>query len=311
MPTATGICRTIDDYPRLQRFLRNIVQNNILVTTRVHESFQYHKEIIQNKLYPHYGIFIDFFIRRLICEFRNENFYDPRVQKLKNIDENFDEHIVEILKADEFSIDLNIIENVENIKNDTFDILEDLSIYSSYHFICFLQDKLTNPFSYFDIDYLRCIKNHIKKSFDFDKGILSNPSLDCDYFAADCDIIYNDFIIVIRNSRFQRTKSDFYQLLLYAFGYYKSSGIIIKKFKFYSTLLGLEYVMVLREDLNMIEFERMLINDVFRKTEVDDILQYEDMNDDEKQRELRGLEIYVQEKLENLNLDGENNLENE
>jgi len=69
--------------------------------------------------------------------------------------------------------------------------------------------------------------------------------------------------------------------------------------------------MVLRDDLNMIEFERMLINDVFRKTEVDDILEYEDFNDEEKERELRGLDIFIQQKLDNLHLDGENNLGNE
>lgn len=307
MPTTvTRICKTMEKYPRLQRFLRSIVDNNILVATRVHESFQYHKEIHENKLHSYYGIFIDYFIRRLICEFRNENFYDPRVQQLKNTEEYFNEHIVEYLKAERFSIDLTIIDKVENIKNDTFDILEDLSIYSSYHFICFFEDKLTKSFSYFDIDYLKCIKNHIKKSFDFDKAMLSNPSCCCDYFSADCDIIYNDFIIVIRNSRFQRTKSDFYQLLLYAFGYYKISGILIKKFKFYSTQLGVEYVMILREDLNMIEFEKVLINDVFRKTDILD----EDLNEDEKQK-LRDLQNCIQRKLEKLILDAENSSKNE
>lgn len=305
MPTATGICKSMEKYPGLEHFMRNITNNNILITTKVHQSFYYPREIVEKQLWAYYGIFIDYFIRRCICEFRHENFYDPRVQKLKNPEEHFDDIRIEIFKEKKFAIDLAIIDRVENIKNDTFDVLEDLTIYSSYHFIRFFEDKLNEPFVHYDKDYLKCIQKHIEKSFDFKKTILSNPDLDCQYFTADCDIIYNDFIMVIRNSRFRRTKPDFYQLFLYAFGYYKKSGIKIKKFKFYSTLLGLEYVITLRENLNFFEFERILINEVFKTPEVNGIMCDDDLDDNEKQVVLTRLETYVQKKMEKLNIQEE------
>lgn len=298
--SVTQICKSMDRFPRLDNFLRDIVDNNLMVTTQVHESFKYHSEIIDNKLYGVYGIFIDYFIRRIICEFRKENFYDPRVNSLKNPEEYYEDDEVEQLKQDKFAMDLNIIDKVENIENDTFDILEDLTIYSSYHFITFLEVKLDRPFNYYDLDYLQCIKRHIAKSFNFEEPILTNPDLGCDYFSADCDLIYSDFIIVIRNSKFRRVKTDFYQLLLYAFGYYKKSGILVKKFKFYSTLLGLEAVMILREDMDVIEFERILIIELYKKMEFrvfDD-----ELTDEEKASEIKELKSDIQCRLEDLNL---------
>lgn len=253
MINVTDIYKNISRYPELEQFLQKTTNNAVLETNYLYKSFNYPSEIVANRQYNYYGMFIDYFIRRCISEFKKEQFHDRRVNGLKN---DYGEHL-----------DSRVIENVENMQNDTFNILEDLTIYSSYHFLCFREGALERPFNHYNLQYLNCIKNYIKNSFDFEKYILLNPVLGCKYFKADCDIIYNGIIIDIKNSKFiSKTKADFYQHLLYSFGYYDKTRRSIKKFKIYNPLLGLEYDLELNAQIDFNEFQKILIKDVFKKT---------------------------------------------
>lgn len=139
----------------------------------------------------------------------------------------------------------------------TMDILNDLSNVCNAHFVWFNEKILTEPLDYNE-ENLMCVTSYLDKLVSCKDEVLLNPSLGGKYFEGDGDLIINDVIIDIKNSKFEnRALTDFYQLIMYSYGAFENLGKKIKKFMIYNPLLGIEYEIEL-DDLNYEEFGQAL-----------------------------------------------------
>lgn len=234
------IYKNITKYPKLNEFGKNLFKKFPLIKTQVHEQFEYPESVIKNKYYPSFGVFIDYFIRRCLAEKHKLPFEDMRAKSVSD--------------------DMKNIFIVENMNNETMSILPELFHYSQNHFLYF--GETTIDLIEYDVNHLQAIKNYINDAFNYDDVLLINPILGVtNLFKGDADLIIDNVIIDIKTSKQNKTKRDFNQLLLYAFGYYKRHQKIINHFKIYNPLSGLMYSL----EINFIdfnEFETILNNEL-------------------------------------------------
>ncbi|TMW51264.1 hypothetical protein DOY81_003650 [Sarcophaga bullata] len=262
IPNATTITnKSLNDFPNVKHFFEMLVKNVNIQTKKVGRSFQYTEDVEKYRYFSAHGLFMDYFIRKHLSNQYNINIIDRRTE---NILENRDDYDLCERLHDAIKRHYEIYKNPDT---KALDIVRSIKIVSMSHLI-FFGDTIPEHEYAVNEDNLHEIVKYFK-SLPYHTVDL-NPALGCEYFYADADIIFdNDVIYEIKTSKFQSTVaneskmplSKFYQPIIYGFGLYKNSGIIIKKFKIYNPLLGDEYTIVLN-NIDFELFERVLKYDV-------------------------------------------------
>lgn len=159
--------------------------------------------------------------------------------------------------TDEFLYLLSAVKSYmvyKHVSNPTQEIIEHIFNTAMLHFMHF-RDNNTLP-----IDFSKSLINEDNiedtlryvRSLDLSDVIL-NPIANCQFFQGDGDLLLNDCLMEIKVSKYHyeskyikrdsRLMTAIYQMILYGFGFFLREGRVVKKFKIYNPLLGVEYIL--------------------------------------------------------------------
>lgn len=264
IPNATDITnKSLNSFPNVKNFFEILVKDTDIEIKDVAKPFQYHREIIKNRYYSNYGIFMDYFVRKHLSNQFNIKITDHRTEHILKDPDNY----IIGTKPDLQNAIIRHYWLFRDSENKAMDILKSIKVVSLSHTIYF-DEPLPKTELYADEENLLEIIKYFQ-TLPYTTVDL-NPSLDCKYFNGDGDLIFdNEVIYEIKTSKFKSLSRDhdtiplskFYQLIIYGFAFYKKTGKIIKKYKIYNTLLSCEYSMELN-DIDMDLFEDALKKDI-------------------------------------------------
>ncbi|XP_023296518.2 uncharacterized protein LOC111679222 [Lucilia cuprina] len=274
IPNATTITnKQLGGFPNVKHFLQNLVKNTVVVSKQVGRSFQYNAVVEKNRYFSAHGLFMDYFIRKHLSNQYNIEISDSRTE---HILENPDDYII----GKDIRLQNSIREHYEIFKDPNtkaMNIINSIKIVSQSHLIFFGYGIPRRKYN-MNTDNLREIIRYLE-SLPY-KTVDLNPMVGCEYFNADADLIFdNDVIYEIKTSKFKSLQkgkakiplSKFYQTIVYSFGFYRKTGIKIKKFKIYNPLLGDEYSIEL-QNIDFKLFEKVLKHDVIIYSNLEEIL---------------------------------------
>lgn len=245
-------------YYEIHDMFNSCITDFSLIINIKHSEFRVPEILDNNKLYglyTFYDVFINYFIRRCFSEKLNIPFKDNKFMSTFL-------HCNSIKKSIRY---VELFNTIENTKNNTFDILDDIVEYLSYFYFTFFPTKNLSKFNY-DLNFLKEIHKWVN-SFEVKNHILLNPDLETQHLKPDLDIIYGDVIIDFKLVTSDIELSDihvqFYKHILYAYAYYKKYNIKLNKFIIYKPFSGKEYCFELKKDIdfNLIE---SLLNKYFK-----------------------------------------------
>ncbi|XP_037825880.1 uncharacterized protein LOC119613882 [Lucilia sericata] len=264
IPNATTITNeNLDMFPNVKYFFEMLVKDTKIESKHVGRSFQYDESVEKNRYFSAHGLFMDYFIRKHLSNQYNIKIMDVRTEYILENSDNFIVGTNETLR--------NAIEEHYEIFKDSntkaMDIIKSIKTVSLSHLIFFgynipKSDYIVNE------NNLREIIRYLER-LPY-KSVHLNPGLYCEYFNADADLIFdNDVIYEIKTSKFKSLTrgefiiplSKFYQTIIYGFGFYKITGIKVKRFKIYNPLLGDEFSIEL-DNIDFELFEKVLKRDV-------------------------------------------------
>ncbi|KAI8124890.1 hypothetical protein FF38_05832 [Lucilia cuprina] len=264
IPNATMIAiSSLDSFPNVKHFFEILVKDKEFVSKHVGRSFRYDNDVEYNRYYSYHGIFMDYFIQKHLSNQFNIEIINQRTE---HILENPDDYII----GKNHKLRDSIKENYEIYKDSNtkaMDIIESIKIVVISRVI-FYREPLPKREYTVNKDNLREIIRYLE-SLPY-KSVELNPSLGCEYFNGDAKLIFdNEVIYEIKTSKHNSLTpeqkklplSKFYQPIIYAFGFYKKTGIKIRKFKIYNPLLGDEFSLDL-DNIDFELFEKVLKRDV-------------------------------------------------
>ncbi|XP_037825883.1 uncharacterized protein LOC119613886 [Lucilia sericata] len=264
IPNATMITNSsLDSFPNVKHFFEILVKDKEFVSKHVGRSFRYDNDVEYNRYYSYYGLFMEYFIRKHLSNQFNIEITNRRTE---HILEHPDDYII----GKNLTLRDSIKENYEIFKDShtkAMDIIESIKIVSLSHVI-FFREPLPKREYTVNEDNLREIIRYLER-LPY-KSVDLNPSLGCDYFNADAKLIFdNEVIFEIKTSKLNSLTpeqkklplSKFYQPIIYGFGFYKKTGIKVRKFKIYNPLLGDEFSIDL-DNIDFELFEKVLKRDV-------------------------------------------------
>lgn len=263
---ATDICRSHlnSSFINLKRHLDNLLRNISITKTDVGRSFNYPNGIIKNKLVSNYGIFMDYFIRKHLANQYGMDLNDDAVELVLKQPETY-------LPGNK-KVEQNLISHYKIYKDPAtkaMQIIKSIKIVSLALTLTFHDPLPKAEIDTEDAMLLETIKYFENLPF---KKVELKTIVDCEYFSGNADIIFDEGealyeiktsqYVTLRRSDTNFAKQNFYKLILYAFGYFKKTGKIIKTFKIYNPLLGCEHKIVI-DNIDFKQMESCLANDVF------------------------------------------------
>uniref|UniRef100_A0A1A9ZKV9 Uncharacterized protein n=1 Tax=Glossina pallidipes TaxID=7398 RepID=A0A1A9ZKV9_GLOPL len=264
MPNATTISNDFPHlFPKVHKFLFNVVKDIEIEINRVGASFNYHPSVYYNKTFTSHSLYINYFIRKHLATKHDIELRDRRVEQVIEHSECFETGTNPKLKA--------AIEKHYKIFTDrntkAIDISYSIKVVSLSHGISFREPVPETEFdAYYDnlVAIVKYLDSLVYNTVEI------NPKIDCEYFRAEPNIIFDgEVVFQIKVSKLKSLESNrevisrrkFVQLILYSFAYYKLTGKKILKFVIYNPLLNYEYIMELH-DIDYERFEVALEKDV-------------------------------------------------
>lgn len=274
--------------PRVENYLRKLIENNPMQIKQVHESSAYEPLVHQMKAWACMGVFYDYLIRKEIYNLLEKEAIDHRASTFEEQLADYNE-ILNVIKSsrvpadagepeidDEgkeladsiFPIDVEKLrkplasyQKYKDPKNATLDIIEDIFNTSMLHRLFFGDSMLAFDPKLLNMDNLKTVLKHVGT---FNRNNISlNPVVGCEYFRGDADLILDDVLLDIKLSMYAlkltqvQSRRQLYQLIFYALGVFVNEGKEIRKFKIYNPLLGIEYFLEIPE-LNFPEFLKLV-----------------------------------------------------
>lgn len=251
--------------PNLEHFLEILVKDIDIDIKQVGKRFQYPIAIEDNVLYTSYGIFMDYFIRKHLSQQFKIPLTDDNLELvLKNPQEYFKGPGKTLQLQKDMAKNYIIYKDNKQKPMDILDAIKNVSLATTISF--------HDPLPKSKIETENSSLREVIKYFEN----LSYSSLDmktdvsCEYFDGNADLIFDSNVLYeIKTSKFESLKrrpffeinvNNFFKLILYGFGYNKKTNKIIKCYKIYNPLLGLEYTLKL-EDIDVKHFEEVLKKD--------------------------------------------------
>uniref|UniRef100_A0A1B0BYG7 Uncharacterized protein n=1 Tax=Glossina palpalis gambiensis TaxID=67801 RepID=A0A1B0BYG7_9MUSC len=264
MPNATTISMDIPHlFPKVYKFLFNMVKDIDIEINRVGPSFNYHPSVYYNKTFTFHSLYINYFIRKHLAAKHDVELRDRRAEQVIEHSECFETGANPKLKA--------AIEKHYKIFTDrntkAIDIPYSIKVVSLSHAISFRERVPETEFDTYYDNLLAIVKYLDSLVYNM---VEINPKIDCEYFRAEPNIIFDgEVVFQIKVSKLKSLDRNrevissrrFVQLLLYSFAYYKLTGKKILKLVIYNPLLNYEYVMEL-DDIDYELFEVALDKDV-------------------------------------------------
>lgn len=263
---ASTIAKTnLNQFQNLKNFLEILVKDVDIETKQVGRKFRYPISIEKNKMQSNYGTFMDYFIRKLLSDQFQINIRDEFAELVIN---NPDVYFTGRLKNGSLLNDIKkhyLIFKDSRIK--ALNMLNSIKITSLSYKLTF-HDPLPKAECESNNDNLLEIIKYFGKLPYSEVEMKAN--VDCEYFEGTADLIFDRKVLYeIKTSKFESPSrfdekfhvKNFYKLILYGFGYYKKTGKIIKCFKIYNPLLGIDYAMHIN-DIDMKHFEKVLKHDL-------------------------------------------------
>ncbi|XP_046812274.1 uncharacterized protein LOC124421324 isoform X1 [Lucilia cuprina] len=264
IPNATTITNErLDMFPNVKFFFEMLVKDTKIESKHVGRSFRYDESVEKNRYFSAHGLFMDYFIRKHLSNQYNIKIKDMRTEIILENSDNF------FIRTDE-KLQNAIKEHYEIYKDSNtkaMDIIKSIKTVSQSHLIYFGDDLPKIDYTVNENNLREIIRYLERLPYSM---VHLNPNLGCNYFNADADLIFdNDVIYEIKTSKFKSLTRDefiipsskFYQTIIYGFGFYKLTGIKVKRFKIYNPLLGDEYSIEL-DNIDFELFEKVLKRDV-------------------------------------------------
>lgn len=262
IPNATTITNeSLDSFPNIKYFFETLVKDVPVRARHVGRSFYYSETVEKYRYYDIYAIFMQYFIyKHLSNQFNVETIRDRLAEKILENPDNYSILNEDCIYDNTKNLYESIKEHYEiykDTKTKALDIITSIKLVSFSHSIYF-RDRIPNKDFTVNENNLKEIIRYFKQlSY---KTVALKPDLDCEYFNAFANLIFdNELICQIKTSKYQSLARDagriplikFYQNIIYAFGFYKQTGKMIKKFQIYNPLLGDVFTI----ELNNIDFE--------------------------------------------------------
>ncbi|XP_046812678.1 uncharacterized protein LOC124421467 [Lucilia cuprina] len=264
IPIASRIALTsLDTFPNVKLFFEDLIKDTTIEERQVGRSFQHSKDVKRNRYFSAYEYFVNYFIRKYLSNKYNIDIMDTLTENILNKPSNY------IIGKNVTLRDL-ITEHYEIFKDPNtkaMDIIKSIKIVSLSSLISARNDIPQNDYTVNEDNLLDIIQYLEKLSY---KSVILNPQLDCDYFTADADLIFDDDVIYeIKTSQYKSLSCyesnlplrRFYLTIIHGFGFYKKSHKKVKKFKIYNPLLGKEFSIEL-DNIDYKLFEETLRQDV-------------------------------------------------
>ncbi|KAI8125062.1 hypothetical protein CVS40_4658 [Lucilia cuprina] len=257
IPYATTISnKSLNEFPNVKHFFETFVKDTDIVTKQVGRSFQHPKDIMKNQYYSIFGTFMDYFIWKYLSQQYNIEITDTFTERILENPENY-------VIGKNTKLRDAIEEHYEIYKDPNtraLDIIKSIKIVSLSHIIFFDEPIPKEEFTVNEDnlhELIEYFKNLPYKIIDL------NPYLDCKYFNAKADIIFdNEIIYEVKTSKYKKPPLyKFYQMIIYSFSLYLKSGIKTKKIILYNPLMGTEYSMEVN-NVNFKILEKVLKHDV-------------------------------------------------
>uniref|UniRef100_A0A1A9USB9 Uncharacterized protein n=1 Tax=Glossina austeni TaxID=7395 RepID=A0A1A9USB9_GLOAU len=260
MPNATTISNDFPHlFPKVYKFLFNMVKDIEIEINRVGPSFNYHPSVYYNKSFTFHSLYINYFIRKHLAAKHDVELRDRRAERVIEHSERFETGTNPKLKA--------AIEKHYKIFTDrntkAIDISYSIKVVSLSHGISFRERVPETEFDAYHDNLVAIVKYLDSLVYN---TVEINPKIDCEYFKAEPNIIFDgEVVFQIKVSKLISLDPDlevisrrkFVQLLLYSFAYYKLTKKKILKLVIYNPLLSYEYVMEL-DDIDYERFEAVL-----------------------------------------------------
>lgn len=262
----TDIVKKLTKFPQLKEYLENIDTVRQIVKRNIHREFMYPESVINNRSYSYYGVFIDYFIRKCFSCKYNLKIKDHRAEwylhQFEDDEEEDDELIAYGFCSQSIPQIPNFKESYEIFKDPSCDALQNVDhiINVSQAHTLFFGERLPSVRLDYNIENLEEIVNYIHNlQVNNPQEVMLNPIVGGKYFKCDCDLIIDNVIIDIKNSKNQIPSSmkPFYQLIMYSFGAFENYNKRINKFIIYNPLLGIEYILKL-DEIDFDAFENAL-----------------------------------------------------
>ncbi|XP_037827145.1 uncharacterized protein LOC119615138 [Lucilia sericata] len=264
IPLATRVALTsLDIFPNVKQFFETLVKDTKIEERQIGSSFQYSEDVKRNRYFLAHGYFVNYFIRKYLSNQFNIEIMDTITEKILKTPSNY-------IIGKNLTLRNLIKEHYEIFKDPNtkaMDIIKSIKIVSLSSLISVRHDIPQSDYTVNEDNLLEIIDYLEKVPY---KSVILNPQLDCDYFTADADLIFDDQVIYeIKTSQYKSLTyygsnlplSRFYLTIIYGFGFYKKTGNKVKKFKIYNPLLGTEFSVEL-DNIDYELFEEVLRQDV-------------------------------------------------
>ncbi|KNC25995.1 hypothetical protein FF38_14479 [Lucilia cuprina] len=263
MENATNIAnKSLHKYPQLKNFIEILTRNSVIQTKKVGREFDYPAGIIKNKLISNYGIFMDYFIRKVLSNQYQIPLTDDVTELVLKEPDTYLKDGSKVCCYLSKAIS-NHYEIFKDPKNQAMDILKSIKLVSLTYTLSF-HDPLPKAEVECDNESLQEIIKYFK-NLPY-SHVEMKSSINCKYFEGNADLIFDQEVLYeIKTSKYSSLSrndknihvKNFYKLILYGFGYYKKTGKLIKCFKIYNPLLGHEHTLKF-DDIDMKHFEQCL-----------------------------------------------------
>uniref|UniRef100_A0A1A9VGZ4 Uncharacterized protein n=1 Tax=Glossina austeni TaxID=7395 RepID=A0A1A9VGZ4_GLOAU len=271
-------------FPKIKQFLSCIYKANHFKETKIGESFvdQYEKSSLDQAQLR--GKYVMYLIRKHLAIIYKAKLKDFRVDEVLKI------------KYAEGTKQFGIQKNMRKCYNCYIDnncqamrSLEAIKIVSLAHSMYYANRGKRIPSLtveiYVEPRNLEAIANYLKTFKSKYKSVDINPRLDCEYFRADANVIFDEEVIfqTLSSKKEKNVPSDkAYQCILYSFAYFKKTQKKILKFIVYNPLAGKEYIMQL-DDIDFEGLENALKHDLIKKKDEGKIDNKSEHKNDDKQ----------------------------
>ncbi|XP_065357701.1 uncharacterized protein LOC135951884 [Calliphora vicina] len=285
IPYASDISKkSLEDFPNVKHFLEISVKQADIVAKQVGRSFQYHQDIVKNRYFSPYALFIEYFIMKCLSNQYNVELTDKFTDKIL---ENPDDYIIGTNTRLRDAITEHYV-IFKDLNTQAMDIIKSIKVVSLSHVIYFSEPIPNQEYSVNE-DNLREIIRYLE-SLPYN-SVVFNPCLDCKYFNGHADIVFdNDVIYEMKSSKYKPVPlNKFYQTIIYGFSMYMKTGVKVKKFKIYNPLLGVESSLE-SDNIDYKLFEKVLKHDVTVYSRLQEVL---------KDKMVLDLSLFAGEEIEN------------